>query len=89
MRHQKTTQTSKGLPLDLVVGLSEQERRDFETAWRNSTYVLDRIKKLMQDRLADLQIDDREDYANPNWPFLRADKNGRMAELRDLLRYFP
>ncbi len=86
-RQQK--KSSNGLPLELTAGMDQEEVVDYEQAWRNSTYVTDKIKKILLDRLDSLSLDDDEDYANPNWPFLRADRNGRIKEIKQILKYLP
>ncbi len=85
----KKTQNSSNFPLELTKGMEEIERQDYEVAWRNSTYVTDRIKQLMLSKLEALLLDNEDDYANPNWQYLRADRNGRIKEIKQLIRYLP
>lgn len=76
-------------PLVLTQGLSEEETKEYETAWRNSTYVSDPIKQHLLTRLESLELDSDEDYNIPNWQLLRADKNGRIKEILNLLKLLP
>lgn len=80
---------NQNFPLSLSKGLSEEDRKDYETAWRNCTYVTDRIKQVLTDALESLELDGDEDYANPNWQFLRADRNGQAKAIKNFLRLLP
>lgn len=80
---------NQNFPLALSKGLNEEDKKDYETAWRNSTYVTDRIKQVLIEALGSLELDDEQDYANPNWPYLRADKNGQIKAIKHFLRFLP
>lgn len=77
------------IPTELIRGLSEEDKKKYELAWRNSTYVLDKIKELIKTKI-DLNIlDEQSDYSSNNWTVLRADKNGRVQAYKEILKYFP
>jgi hypothetical protein len=88
MSKKKPTKLSN-FPLELSKGMSDEDRKDFELAWRNSTYVTDVIKEQLETRLESLLLDNEDDYANPNWQYVRADRNGRIKEIKQLIRYLP
>jgi hypothetical protein len=70
-------------------GLSTEEALDFERTWRNSTYVLDRLKAILERKKIGLEVDKCDDYNNPQWAVLRADKNGTLRTLQEILRLLP
>lgn len=86
-RLRRTLETT--LPLVLVKGLNEEERREYELAWRNSTFVTDRIKGYLLEQLDALELDSDQDYNVPNWAAQRADKNGQMRQLLKLIKLLP
>lgn len=83
------SERKSNVPVELLHGLEPDDYQDYENRWRNSTYVLDQIKKAIQRRIDSLEIDKDGDYSVPNWPYLRADKNGQLKQLRDLIRLLP
>lgn len=77
------------IPTELIKGLSEEEKKKYEQAWRNSTYVLDKIKDLITTKINSNTLDEQSDYTSNNWTVLRADKNGRIQAYKEILKYFP
>ena len=83
----------KGLPLAWTSGLSEDEKKEFEKAVRNDTYVLSKLRKVIDEEIENL---DRQEissssYDNPSWAFKQAHGNGVRAGLikvRRLLEFF-
>ena len=82
-------QRSRGIPTDWLHGMTPEERKDFEQRWRNSTYVLDKLKLIIARSLVRLEIDSEDDYNNPQWSVIRADRNGRAKELKRILKLLP
>lgn len=70
-------------------GLNPEEQTQFTSAWRNSTYVLDRLKGIIQRQLVILDTDKEDDYNNPQWTVLRADRNGQLRMLRKIFNLLP
>ncbi len=70
-------------------GLDQADHEEFERIWRNSTYVLDQMKRILQRRLAELETDREDDYNNPQWPVLRADRNGQLRQLKKMIALLP
>jgi hypothetical protein len=69
--------------------MTKEEREEFEKSWRNSTFVLDKLKLIIERTLRSIEIDSEDDYNNPQWPVVRADRNGRAKELRRILKLLP
>ncbi len=82
-------QKSQNFPLSLSKGLGQEDLADYQNAWRNSTYVTDRIKQVLLEALESLELDSEQDYANPNWQFVRADKNGQAKAIKSFIRLLP
>lgn len=80
---------NRNIPMAWLQGLSDEEKKDFEQAWRNSTYVLDKLKAIIERQVEALEIDREADYNHPQWPVLRADKNGQARALMDIYRLLP
>jgi hypothetical protein len=83
-------QSSRSISTELLAGIpTQEEREEFERAWRNSTYVLDRLKAALERKMIGLDIDKPDDYDNPSWAVKRADRNGELRALKDILRLLP
>lgn len=73
---------------DLLMHLSTQKDRDeFKKIYLNSNYVLDPIRKLVQEYsdqvlASETKLDDFED---PNWSHKQAFRNGQRQAYRKLL----
>lgn len=89
-RQTKNSQSERvaKIPTDWLIGL-EESSEEFEKTWRNSTYVLDRLKGIIDREVAQLYIDLDSDYEVPNWALLRADKNGRIRALEKIRKLLP
>ena len=74
---------------DWIQGMTQEEKIEFEKSWRNSTFVLDKLKLIIERSLKSLEIDQEDDYDHPQWPIKRADRNGRVKELRRILKLLP
>jgi hypothetical protein len=83
------SQSDRNIPTELVRNLDSEGNAAYEMAWRNSTYVTDRIKEAIEKRIEALELDLPSDYSNPSWAYLRADKNGRVAALTEILKLLP
>lgn len=83
-------QRQSNISTEWLAGIPDQEEREqFEKAWRNSTYVLDRLKAILERKMAGLDIDKPDDYDNPSWAVKRADRNGELRALTEILRLLP
>lgn len=80
---------AKRISTEWLYGLSPEEAVAFESTWRNSTYVLDRLKAILQRELNSINTDKEDDYNNPQWPVLRADRNGQVRQLKKLISLLP
>lgn len=72
-----------------LIGLDAEQKATFEGTWRNSTYVLNQLKRILQRQQAALETDKEDDYDNPSWTVLRADRNGQLRTLKEILRLLP
>jgi hypothetical protein len=79
----------RNIPIAWLVDLPDEEKKDFEQAWRNSTYVLNKLKAIIERRIDSLEFDREQDYNHPQWPVLRADRNGQARALMDIFRLLP
>lgn len=70
-------------------GLGPEDQQDLERTWRNSTYILDKLKAILQRRINELESDKEDDYNNPQWPVLRADRNGQLRQLKKTISLLP
>jgi hypothetical protein len=83
-------QSSNRISTEWLAGIPTQEEQEqFEKAWRNSTYVLDRLKTILERKMISLEFDKPDDYNNPQWSVLRADKNGTLRALKEIYRLLP
>lgn len=86
---QHQAQSKGGIPIELIAGMTPEDAQEYERAWRNSTYVLDRLKGIIARKVSDLSVDKPDDYNNPSWSVVRADRNGELRALKSLLRLLP
>lgn len=77
------------IPLPWVQELPRGEWEGFEQSLRNSKYVLDQLKRIIERELETLELDKEDDYNNPQWPVLRADRNGKQKSLRFIHKLLP
>lgn len=93
MPKQKNSQSplprSSRISTEWFHGLSTEDQAALEQTWRNSTYILDRLKGILQRRLTELDTDQEADYNNPSWPVLRADRNGQVRQLKKIISLLP
>lgn len=63
---------------------TKQERRDMVKSARPT---LDVLRKILRTKLEEQEAAAfaTSAYDSPSWPYLQADKNGRMALLKDLI----
>lgn len=79
----------RGIPTELLQGMTTEEAEKFTEAWRNSGYVLDPIKRYIDRKLNEIVIDENEDYESPNWAYRRVDKNGQIKMLKKIRKLLP
>jgi hypothetical protein len=90
LKKSQSPQRQSNISTEWLSGIPTQEEREqFEQAWRNSTYVLDRLKAILERKMAGLDVDKPDDYDNPSWPVKRADRNGELRALTDIYRLLP
>lgn len=78
----------KGVPLEWFKHCqSEQEKKDFEVTLRNNGFVLDKLIRILEDKLISIDRDEasRLSYDSPSWAFLQAHQNGRREGLTEVL----
>jgi hypothetical protein len=89
----RSPKRSEDRPLNIATdwlhGLDGDDKEGFIQVWRNSKYLLDRLKEIINRELATLYLDLKTDYEKTNWQFIRADKNGRIASLERILTLLP
>jgi len=82
-------QSERRIAVEWFHGLDPEEQQQLEQVWRNSTYITDKLKGILERRLATLEIDKPDDYNNPQWAVLRADRNGAARTLKEILMLLP
>lgn len=88
-RKGRPTDPSRRIPTEWFHGLDPDEQEAVERTWRNSTYLTDKLKAIIDRKIADLEIDKTDDYNNPQWPVLRADRNGQLQSLMYIKKLLP
>lgn len=63
-----------------------EERQKLSDTIKGSGYVLDILSDWIEKQLKELQSVSRDDYDNPNWALLMADKNGEIRALTKVLK---
>lgn len=91
-RRAKSPQSSndtRRISTEWFYGLDPEQKESFEQVWRNSTYLTNQLKKKLERDLKALEIDKEDDYNNPQWVVVRADRNGQARTLRNILMLLP
>lgn len=75
---------------ELLQGISEDKKKEFEQTLRASTTVLDTLAKVLDRRMTALLSEQgrSSDYDSAAWPFKQANRNGRYAAYQELLALF-
>ena len=63
-----------------------EEKENFTKLVVNSTQVLGRLKKILEDRHESSLKTDVADYSNASWAYRQAHLNGKREALQDLLK---
>lgn len=77
------------IPSDWLYGVPPEDKDEFIKLWRNSTGILDPLKHILERYLEGLELDTKPDYSEPNWAYIRADKNGQVIALKRILNLLP
>ena len=64
---------------------SDTDKEDLEKLIRSSTIVIGQLRKLITVELQENEAMKVGDYADPNWAYRQADRNGAIRVLRNLL----
>lgn len=66
---------------------SDAEKIEFEKTLRNNGFVLDKLIRILENRLQSIDRDEmsRNSYDSPSWAFLQAHQNGRREGLTEVL----
>ena len=62
------------------------EKKHLELSIRNSVFTLDLLSKVIEQSIEELNRNKFEDYSTPGWDLRRADKDGQIRALRDILK---
>lgn len=63
----------------------EKDRLLFAEKLRAAHPVIDKLKELCYKRVEELRTTSPKDYSIPNWPYLRADRDGQIRAYEDLI----
>lgn len=85
----RSRQSDKNIATEWFYGADQEERENIEKAWRNSTYITDILKGIIDRKLEELNQDRLDDYSNPNWQLVRVDKNGQIRALNLIKALLP
>lgn len=64
---------------------SQEDKDKINQTVRNSGAVLDLLTKVLEKELQEVESVKTEDYLKPAWAFYRADKDGAIRTLRQII----
>lgn len=69
--------------------LKGEDKENFIKYVRNSTTLLDRLTKIIEEKIKGLEAEklDKKLYDSPNWALQQADITGSLRQLNDLLHF--
>ena len=72
---------------ELLQGIAEDKKKEFEQTLRASTTLLETIHRVLNRRIDALHSEEGRstDYDSPAWPMKQANRNGRYAAYQELL----
>jgi hypothetical protein len=72
---------------ELLKGVPDEQKKDFEATLRNSTTLLLTLQRVLKDRLKNIHLEQSRsmDYDTAAWPFKQAARNGKYAAYQELL----
>ena len=62
------------------------ERDQFENIFKNSDFLLDKLKEILYNVIKDKQKSKIIDYDNPSWAYKQAHINGYIKGLEDIIQ---
>lgn len=61
-------------------------KKSLEQAIRNSRFTLGLLTQIIEQEIEEIQANKLDDYSKPGWPYLRADRDGQMRSLKNILK---
>jgi hypothetical protein len=65
---------------------TKEEKEEKEVLIRNSTRILELVSQVIQKQLDELAVTKTTDYDKPGYPYYRADRDGQIRVLTQLLQ---
>lgn len=66
--------------------MNPKEKQELQRTVENSRYILDILTNVIEQDIQALETTKLDDYSNPSWPYLRADRDGAARALRNILK---
>lgn len=67
-------------------GITDPEKAQIELTLRRNRASLDLLTEIVEKRLEEVREIPEKEYANPGWPYLRADRDGQIRVLKEILK---
>ena len=62
------------------------DREKLEETVRNGRFVLERLTEIIEQEIKEYEVSKVEDYDKVSWPYFRADRDGQLRSLRNILK---
>lgn len=66
--------------------MTPKEKQELTRTVENSRYILDILTTVIEQDIQALETTRLDDYSIPGWPYLRADRDGAVRALRNILK---
>ena len=74
---------------ELLVGMDAEAIKKFKAEYEATKYLMEPLKKVINNRLESLYKSPKEDYTSPSWAYKQADRNGSIRAYAEMLKLLP
>ena len=74
---------------EMVVGMDAESKKKFKAEYEAAKYLMEPLRKVINNRIKELETSLKEDYTMAGWPYYRADKDGSRRAYEDILKLLP
>lgn len=84
-----TPKDSKGMPMEWLQGLKDQDRANEIEYLRNCSTLFDKLRGMIQRRYDAALATKDTDYDSASWAYKQAHLNGKLEALEELYKLLP
>jgi len=82
-------QLKNKISTEWLAGLTQERQAEIRRLWRLSNPLADRLQEVLKKKLGSLQNTHEGDYDRQSWPYWRADRDGQIRILEEVIKLLP